>query len=82
MADSNQYSPIIKGIFIAEMLIGVVTVIAFLWTGKGIALIHGRGVFIVDRADAPYLYWGGLIVIMGAFVALPLWYLHKGPPKR
>jgi hypothetical protein len=82
MAGSNRYSPIGKGLFIAQMLVGGTGVAAGLWTGKAISLQHGRGIFLVDRAQDPFLYWSALIIILLVLVAWPLWYLYRGPPKR
>ncbi|RWF54578.1 MAG: hypothetical protein EOS50_16905 [Mesorhizobium sp.] len=82
MAGDNRYSPIITGIFFAEMLVGGMVVAAFLWTGKAIALIHGKGIYLVDRAQEPFLYWAAVIAFLLCLVALPLWYLNKGPPRR
>ncbi|TPL84089.1 hypothetical protein FJ950_18025 [Mesorhizobium sp. B2-3-14] len=78
----DGYSPIIKGIFIAEAIVGSIALIAFLWTGKGIALIYGRGVFLIDRSESPYLYWSGLAVILAGFVAFPIWSLYRKPRRR
>jgi len=78
---SSRHSPIIKGILIAEMLVGGIAVAASLWTGKGIALIHGSGIYLIDRIQHPLLYWGGLIAVLLGLVAYPLWCLYSGPPK-
>lgn len=73
MTGSNRHSPIIKGILIAEMLVGGIAVAASLWTGSGI--------YLIDRIPHPLLYWGGLIAILLGLVVYPLWCLYRGPPK-
>jgi len=81
LTGSNRHSPIIKGILIAEMLVGGIAVAASLWTGKGIAAIYGRGIYLIDRIPHPLLYWGGLSAILLGLVVYPLWCLYTGPPK-
>ncbi|MDX8508459.1 hypothetical protein [Mesorhizobium captivum] len=82
MADNNQYSPIIKGIFVAQMLVGSAFVCFWLWAGQATIPKHGGGFQVLDRSDDPFLYWLLLLSIAGALIALPLWHLHKGSPKR
>ena len=82
MAGSSRYSPIIRGILIAEMLVGGAFVAFWLWAGKATIPKHGGGLQVLDRVQDPYLYWFLLIAVSCALVALPLWYLYQGPPKR
>lgn len=81
LTGSNRHSPIIKGILIAEMLIGGIAVVASLWTGKGVTAIYDKGIFLIDRIHHPLLYWGWLIAVLLGLVAYPLWCLYRGPPK-
>ena len=81
MAGSSRHSPALKGILIAEVLIGGIAMAASLWTGKGIAAIYGKGFYLIDRIQHPLLYWGWVIVILLGLVAYPLWCLYRGPPK-
>jgi hypothetical protein len=82
MADENRYSPILVGIFLVQMLIGALVVATFLWMGKAIIPRHGGGVHVFDRVQDPYFYWSLLAGILFALVALPIWYLYQGQPKR
>lgn len=81
MADS-QHSPIIKGILVAEALVGGAFVAFWLWTGEATIPKHSGGLTTLNRAEDPYLYWSLVIVILGVIIAFPLRYLYKGPPKH
>lgn len=82
MAGDNRYSPILSGIFLLQMLIGKLVVAVFLWMGKAIIPKHGGGLYVLDRVQDPYLYWGVLAGILFSLVFLPVRYLYQGPPKR
>ncbi|GLQ78574.1 hypothetical protein GCM10007881_20900 [Mesorhizobium huakuii] len=82
MAGENRYSPILVGIFLLQMLIGTLVVAVFLWMGKAIIPRHGGGLYVLDRVQDPYLYWGLLAGILFSLVFLPIRYLYQGPPKR
>ena len=78
------YSPVIKSIFYAEMLVGALVVAAFLWMGEAvIPKTLGGDVYTFDRVKDPYFFWGLIVGIFYALVALPIWYLSKtGTPRR
>ncbi|RNJ47552.1 hypothetical protein B5V01_25935 [Mesorhizobium erdmanii] len=81
MAGENRYSPILVGIFLSQMLIGTLVVVVFLWMGKAIIPRHGGGLYVLDRVQDPYLYWGLLAGILFSLVFLPIRYLYQGPKR-
>lgn len=79
---SKTADAVLKGVLIAQVLVGGGFVGFWLWTGKATIPRHGGGWLDLDRIQDPFTYWFLLVAISFALVAFPLRYLYQGPPKR
>ncbi len=79
---SKTADAVLKGLLIAQVLVGGAFIGFWLWAGKATIPKHGGGWHVLDRVQDPYPYWFLLIGISFALIALPIRYLYQGPPKR
>jgi len=73
---------VIKGLLIAQVLVGCAFIGFWLWAGEATIPKRGGGWVVLDRTQDPYLYWSLLIVFSCVIIAFPIRYLYQGPPKR